>query len=40
MPIRLAEMTKDFEGPVEAINQHKAADPDRFKTMEDEGWDE
>ncbi|MEQ1484755.1 nitrogen fixation protein NifX [Methyloglobulus sp.] len=23
-----------------AINQHKAADPDRFKTMEDEGWDE
>jgi len=23
-----------------AINQHKAPDPDRFKKMEDEGWDE
>ncbi|NOT10302.1 MAG: nitrogen fixation protein NifX [Methylococcaceae bacterium] len=23
-----------------AINQHKPADPDRFKKMEDEGWDE
>jgi nitrogen fixation protein NifX len=23
-----------------AINQHKTPDPDRFKRMEDEGWDE
>lgn len=23
-----------------AINQHKSPDPDRFKKMEDEGWDE
>jgi nitrogen fixation protein NifX len=23
-----------------AINQHKSPDPDRFKAMEDEGWDE
>ena len=23
-----------------AINQHKAPDPERFKKMEDEGWDE
>ncbi|MEQ1620997.1 MAG: nitrogen fixation protein NifX [Methylococcales bacterium] len=23
-----------------AINQHKGPDPDRFKKMEDEGWDE
>jgi len=23
-----------------AINQHKSPDPDRFKRMEDEGWDE
>jgi nitrogen fixation protein NifX len=23
-----------------AINQHKAPDPERFKLMEDEGWDE
>jgi len=23
-----------------AINQHKSPDPDRFKAMEEEGWDE